>query len=305
MRSRAPRRKPVPPSTGPPSSRRRSRWRSVAASSTIFPARASRSRGLGTHHDPDWWIRRKIETENLTGLGPPAILLRTEDRELNDQLDLLGRESDVRDVLEDFNKRVREARRQLQGGPPVVTEPRDVDAEVVGLGGASGVAAGGLRRCRADLLAVVGSGRAETGPESEGGHRLVRMTDVLPVGLALDEFSSDIRPQDDLYRHVNGAWLSRTEIPGDKARWGSFHLLAPSRPRKTCGRSSRSRRDAEEGTLARKIGDLFASFMDTERIDAAGLSPLVETLAEVDAIDGIPAFLRTVGAYDRDGRARP
>lgn len=86
--------------------------------------------GLGTHHDPDWWIRRKIETENLTGLGPPAILLRAEDRELDDQLDLLGRESDVRDVLEDFNRRVREARRQLQGGPPVVTSPRDVDAEV-------------------------------------------------------------------------------------------------------------------------------------------------------------------------------
>ena len=86
--------------------------------------------GLGTHHDPDWWIRRKIETENLTGLGPPAILLRTEDRELNDQLDLLGRESDVRTVVEDFNRRVREARRQLQGGPPVVTSPRDVDAEV-------------------------------------------------------------------------------------------------------------------------------------------------------------------------------
>lgn len=86
--------------------------------------------GLGTHHDPDWWIRRKIETENLTGLGPPAILLRTEDRELNDQLDLLGRESDVRDVLEDFNHRVIEARRQLQGGPPVVTSPRDVEAEI-------------------------------------------------------------------------------------------------------------------------------------------------------------------------------
>lgn len=86
--------------------------------------------GLGSHHDPDWWIRRKIETENLTGLGPPAILLRTEDRELDEQLDLLGRESDVRDVLEDFNRRVIEARRQLMGGPPVVTQPRDVDAEV-------------------------------------------------------------------------------------------------------------------------------------------------------------------------------
>lgn len=91
--------------------------------------------GLGTHHDPDWWIRRKIEQENLTGLGPPAILLRTEDRELDDQLDLLGRESDVRDVLVDFNRRVIEARRQLQGGPPVVTEPRDIDAEVAAWAG--------------------------------------------------------------------------------------------------------------------------------------------------------------------------
>ncbi len=87
--------------------------------------------GLGDHHDPDWWIRRKIETENLTGLGPPALLLREEDRELEAQLDLLGREVDVRAVLDDFNRRVVEARRQLLGGPPVVTSIRDVDAEVV------------------------------------------------------------------------------------------------------------------------------------------------------------------------------
>ncbi|GGD64314.1 DnaJ family domain-containing protein [Microbacterium murale] len=86
--------------------------------------------GLGTHHDPDWWIRRKIETENLSGLGPPALLLRTEDRELDASLDQLARESDVREVLEDFNKRVISARRQLQGGPPVVTKTRDVDAEI-------------------------------------------------------------------------------------------------------------------------------------------------------------------------------
>ncbi|WP_314650166.1 DUF1992 domain-containing protein [uncultured Microbacterium sp.] len=86
--------------------------------------------GLGDHHDPDWWIRRKIETENLTGLGPPALLLREEDRGLDAQLDLLGREADVRAVLDDFNRRVVEARRQLLGGPPVVTTTRDVDAEV-------------------------------------------------------------------------------------------------------------------------------------------------------------------------------
>ncbi len=139
-------------------------------------------------------------------------------------------------------------------------------------------------------------------PNVGATHRLVGMTDVLPSGLETSEFSSDIRPQDDLYRHVNGAWLSRTEIPGDKARWGSFHLLAEQAEKDVRAIIEESQ-DAEPGTLARKIGDLFASFMDTERIAAAGATPLAETLAEIDAIDGIPAFLRTVGAYDRDGRA--
>ena len=128
------------------------------------------------------------------------------------------------------------------------------------------------------------------------------MTDVLPSGLATSEFSSDIRPQDDLYRHVNGAWLARTEIPGDKARWGSFHLLAEQAEKDVRAIIEESQ-DAEPGTLARKIGDLFASFMDTERIAAAGVTPLAETLAEIEAIGDIPAFLRTVGTYDRDGRA--
>ncbi|WEG09550.1 DUF1992 domain-containing protein [Microbacterium horticulturae] len=86
--------------------------------------------GLGDHHDPDWWIRRKIQTEQLSGLGPPALTLRVENERLRETLDRLRRESEVREHLEDFNRRVIEARRQLQGGPPVVTPTRDVDAEV-------------------------------------------------------------------------------------------------------------------------------------------------------------------------------
>lgn len=86
--------------------------------------------GLGEHHDPDWWIRRKIETEQLRGLGPAALTLRVEDAELDDALDALTRENEVRDTLEDFNRRIVEARRQLLGGPPVVTPTRDVEAEV-------------------------------------------------------------------------------------------------------------------------------------------------------------------------------
>lgn len=86
--------------------------------------------GLGTVQDPDWWIRRKIERERLTGLGPPALTLRTEDATLDDRLDALHTEGQVREALEDFNRRVRQARMQLQGGPPVITKPRDVDEQL-------------------------------------------------------------------------------------------------------------------------------------------------------------------------------
>ncbi|MBN7794207.1 M13 family metallopeptidase [Microbacterium esteraromaticum] len=128
------------------------------------------------------------------------------------------------------------------------------------------------------------------------------MTDVLPSGLAVSEFNHDIRPQDDLYRHVNGTWLEAAEIPADKARWGSFHMLAEQAEKDVRAIVEESQ-SAEPGTLARKVGDLFTSFMDTERIAALGTAPLAEQLAKVDAIDSIPAFLATVGAFDRDGVA--
>ncbi|SIT66905.1 DUF1992 domain-containing protein [Microbacterium sp. RU33B] len=86
--------------------------------------------GLGDRHDADWWIRRKIETEQLRGLGPPALMLRVEHAEFDARLDALPREADVREYVEDFNRRVVEARRQLLGGPPVVTPTREVDEEV-------------------------------------------------------------------------------------------------------------------------------------------------------------------------------
>jgi hypothetical protein len=86
--------------------------------------------GLDDRHDPNWWIKAKIEREDIRGIAPPALALRTEDAELDDHLDALSHESDVRDVLVDFNARVKEARRQLLGGPPVVTPMRDVESEV-------------------------------------------------------------------------------------------------------------------------------------------------------------------------------
>lgn len=128
----------------------------------------------------------------------------------------------------------------------------------------------------------------------------VSMTETPRSGLALDELSDEIRPQDDLFRHVNGRWLERTEIPDDKARWGSFHLIAEQAEKHVRAIVEESQ-DAEAGSEARKIGDLFASFMDTDRIEELGRTPLAAQLDRVDEVGDVASLLRLIGELERDG----
>jgi hypothetical protein len=81
-------------------------------------------------HDPDWWIKRLIERERITGVLPPALALRKEHAEMDATLDRITTPTGVRQAIDDFNARIIEARRQLQGGPPVITPLRDPDEEV-------------------------------------------------------------------------------------------------------------------------------------------------------------------------------
>jgi len=95
-----------------------------------LPGAGKPIRGLSGTHDPEWWVKSLIEREQLTGIGPPALALRKEDAELEARIDRESTEQAVRDVVEDFNRRVVEARRQLLGGPPVITPTRDVNHEI-------------------------------------------------------------------------------------------------------------------------------------------------------------------------------
>ncbi len=84
---------------------------------------------LGPEHDPDWWLKKLVEREQISVL-PAALQLRKDDAELDEVLDRMPNETQVRHELEAFNERVRQARFQLDGGPPVITQMREVDAEV-------------------------------------------------------------------------------------------------------------------------------------------------------------------------------
>lgn len=104
-----------------------------------------------------------------------------------------------------------------------------------------------------------------------------------------------IRVQDDLFRHFNGKWLISHEIPADRASdgvWYKLHEEAEAHVRAIIeGPSSGSQ----------KIGDLYASFMETERIQSLGASPIVGYLEKLDRIETRADFLATLGELELDG----
>jgi putative endopeptidase len=127
------------------------------------------------------------------------------------------------------------------------------------------------------------------------------MTDnALSSGIDTDELDTSIRAQDDLFRHVNGKWIQRTEIPSDKARYGSFYLLAEEAEKAVRDIIIESQ-SADPGTEGRKVGDLYASFLDEARIQALGAKPIAEAIAEAEKVDSIDSLLETLGRLERGG----
>ncbi len=102
----------------------------------------------------------------------------------------------------------------------------------------------------------------------------------LKSGIYKSGFDESVRPQDDFFRYVNGAWLDSTEIPGDKSNYGIFTMLfdeSQKNQRKIIEEAAASK-DNAVGSDAQKIGDFYQSFMDTVTIEKLGLTPLQEDL---------------------------
>src|ERR687890_770815 len=95
-----------------------------------LPGAGKPIKDLGAQHDPNWWVKRLVEREKITGVLPPALQLRKDDAELDARLDRHTAESEVRREVGEFNARVMKARYTPVDGPPLVTMPRDIDVEV-------------------------------------------------------------------------------------------------------------------------------------------------------------------------------
>ncbi|WIM86999.1 M13 family metallopeptidase [Candidatus Mycobacterium wuenschmannii] len=126
--------------------------------------------------------------------------------------------------------------------------------------------------------------------------------EAIRSGLDLSHVDDAARPQDDLFGHVNGRWLADYAIPADRATDGAFRLLAD--------RAEEQVRDiiteaaavnGAEGTDPQRIGDLFASFMDTDAILSLGVRPLLDELAGIDAALTPTELAAELGELQRTG----
>ncbi len=126
------------------------------------------------------------------------------------------------------------------------------------------------------------------------------------LGLDTTNFDRSVRPQDDLFRFVNGAWLKRTPIPSDAPRWGTFDELDErSHEAMRAILEDAARSNAPAGSEERKVGDFYASFLDSARVESLGASPLKEELAHIAAITSVSALAPEFARLQRIGVARP
>jgi len=123
---------------------------------------------------------------------------------------------------------------------------------------------------------------------------------ALTSGIDTSELDSNVRPNDDLFRHVTGKWMARTAIPEDKARYGSFHVLAEE-AEKAVRDIITGIGDAPAGSVERKVGDLYASFMNVEHVDSLGIVPIESQLAVAANVSTVSQLLDTVARLERHG----
>ena len=121
-------------------------------------------------------------------------------------------------------------------------------------------------------------------------------------GLDLTHIDKSVRAQDDLFRFMNGKWLAESKIPDDRASDGAFYQLyeeAEKQVKEIILQQAASK--AETGSNAQKIGDLYSSFMDEQRAESLGISPIKADLEKVKSVKSKNDFIKLLGELERGG----
>jgi len=111
-----------------------------------------------------------------------------------------------------------------------------------------------------------------------------------------------VDPRADFARYAWGNWSKDNPIPADKSRWGAFAQLDEyNQAGLKAILETAAAKSHEPGSVEQKVGDFFASAMDTVAIDAAGTKPVATDLAQVDAIGNLTDLAHALAVLHNQG----
>ena len=128
----------------------------------------------------------------------------------------------------------------------------------------------------------------------------------LSSGIDTTNFDHSVRPQDDFFRYVNGGWLKTAQIPADASSWGAFQELRENSRNalhELFGEASTASSPA--GSARRKVGDLYASYMDSARVEQLGTAPLQPYLRKIATLTSSADLPATFAYFARIGVRGP
>ncbi|GAA6170591.1 M13 family peptidase [Colwellia sp. KU-HH00111] len=129
----------------------------------------------------------------------------------------------------------------------------------------------------------------------------------LASGIEQANIDKSIRPQDNFYRYVNGGWMNSNEIPGDKTAIGSFYDLRDKADDdvKAIIEGLAATKGLKVGSDEQKVADLFRSYMDTEKRNADGITPIKSLLTEINNIKSKDDLASFFGKHSSTGVNNP
>ena len=141
-------------------------------------------------------------------------------------------------------------------------------------------------------------------PATDGAEAAGGSTTRLNSGIDIAGMDTTVRPQDDFFAYANGHWVETTEIPGDQSGWGSFNILRDTSLAQLQTIIEKAAADAGENEVGTKIGDYYNAYMNDERVNALGISPLEDLLTRIDGLsdhDEVAAFFGSTNELGLDG----
>lgn len=131
-------------------------------------------------------------------------------------------------------------------------------------------------------LSLVACSPQNQNPDSEQLDQQIEQQ-KLTSGIALENMDTSVSPKEDFYLYTNGKWLEKTTIPADKSNYGSFSKLyddAQTNLRAIIEKAS-AEKNPEIGTDSQKLGDFYNAFMDEQKVEELGLSPLQDAFDKI------------------------